>query len=187
MNRFFIVAIMAVLIATMGVSVGYVQAANVNSKAQSDDSPWWCPWCGMSSEGYGPGGYHHMYGYGGGRGWGGNMMGPGYWGHGYMMGPGYGGMMGRGYGGMMGPGYSGPDRWRGYGYDYGSKSPEPLTKEDATKLLKRYVKNTDNPNLKLGKITEEKGNFVGEITTKDGSLVDKIVVNKNTGWMRPVR
>jgi hypothetical protein len=183
MNKFFIVVILAVLVATIGIGVGHVQAANINNKTQTNDSPWWCPWCGMSSEGYGPGGYYHMYGYGRGRGWGGHMMVPGYWG---MMGPGYGGMMGPGYWGpgqMMGPGYSGSDRWRGYG----SKSSEPLTKEDATKLLKRYIRNTNNPNLKLGKVTEGKKGFVGEVTTKDGSLVDKIEVNKNTGWMRPAR
>jgi len=43
-----------------------------------------------------------------------------------------------------------------------------------------------NPNLKLGEI-EDKGNaFEAEIQTKDGSLVDRILVDKYTGWMRSV-
>jgi hypothetical protein len=40
--------------------------------------------------------------------------------------------------------------------------------------------------LKLGKI-EDKGNaFEAEILTKDDSLVDNILVDKYTGWMRSV-
>ena len=45
---------------------------------------------------------------------------------------------------------------------------KPLSKEEATKLLEHYVQATDNPNLKLGKVTEDENNFVGEITTKEG-------------------
>ena len=86
-----------------------------------------------------------------------------------------------GPGNMMGRGYWGSDRWRGYG---ARRLSEPITKEEATRLLKRYVRDTDNPNLKVGKITEEKDRFVGEITTKDGSLVDKIIIDKRTGWMK---
>ena len=83
--------------------------------------------------------------------------------------------------GNMGRGFEGGYRWRGYG---AGRSSKPLTKEEATQLLKRYVKDTDNPNLKLGDVSEEKDRFVGKITTKDGSLVEKIIVNKRTGWMR---
>ncbi len=44
-----------------------------------------------------------------------------------------------------------------------------------------------NPNLKVGKI-EDKGNtFEAEIVTKkEDSLVDRIAVDKYTGWMRSV-
>jgi hypothetical protein len=144
-------------------------------------------------QGYGPG-----YGYGMGPG----MMGPGY-GYGYgmgpgMMGPGYGygygmgpGMMGPGYGygygmgpGMMGPGY-------GYGQQYGQQygrqyqqPQKPLDRDQAKQEVENYLNSMRNPNLKLGKI-EEKGNgYQISIETKDGSLVDKILVDKNTGWMR---
>jgi hypothetical protein len=117
------------------------------------------------------------YGYGMGPG----MMGPGY-GYGYHMGP---GMMGPGYGyGYgMGPGMMGP----GYGYQYGPQYQQPqksLDEKEAKTMLENYLKSTRNPNLKLGKI-EDKGNaFEGEILTQKGSLVDKILVDKNTGWMQ---
>ena len=41
-----------------------------------------------------------------------------------------------------------------------------------------------NPNLKLGAIKDAGSAFEAEIVTKDDSLVDKIMVDKATGWMR---
>lgn len=115
----------------------------------------YCPYCG----GYiGPGS-----GYG---------MGPGMMGRGYGMGP---GMMGPQYGPQYGPGYQGPQY---------QQPQKPMDEKDAKELLENYVQSTRNPNLKLGKI-EDKGNFFeAEIQTKDGSLVDRIIVDKRTGWMR---
>jgi hypothetical protein len=108
----------------------------------------------------------------------GGMMGPGMMGQ-DMMG---GGMMGRG---MMGQGMMGG----GYGPQYGpqyQQPQKPLDEKEATALLENYLQSTRNPNLKLGKI-EDKGNaFEAEIQTKDGSLVDKILVDKNSRWMRSV-
>jgi hypothetical protein len=43
-----------------------------------------------------------------------------------------------------------------------------------------------NPNLKVGKIEDKGGYFEAEITTNDGSLVDKLLVDKDTGRMRSV-
>jgi hypothetical protein len=125
---------------------------------------WYCPYCGQYM---GPGG-----GYGMGPG----MMGPG------MMGPGYGGhMMGPG---MMGPGMMGP----GYGpYQFGpqyQQPREPLKEKDVKQMLENYLQSTRNPNLKLGKITEKNGYFEAEILTKNNALVDKIIVDKYSGWMR---
>ncbi|MBW2058073.1 MAG: hypothetical protein JRJ26_11310 [Deltaproteobacteria bacterium] len=154
---------------------------------------WYCPWCGRP---IGPGGY------GMGPGMMGRGMGPGMMGPGYGMGPGmmgrrgYGmgpGMMGRGYGmgpGMMGPGYGmgpgmmGPGMMgRGYGPE-GRQPEKPMGEKDAKRILENYLNSLRNPNLKLGRV-EDKGNvFEAEIVTKDGSLVDKILVDKNTGWMR---
>ena len=51
-------------------------------------------------------------------------------------------------------------------------------------MLEDYLRSTNNPNLKLGKIEEKETTYVADIVTKDGSLVDKITIDKNTGWMR---
>jgi hypothetical protein len=104
---------------------------------------------------------------------------------GYGMGPGMmmgGGMMGgRGYG--MGPGMMGP----GYGYGPQYQQPQkPLEEKDAKAILENYLRGTRNPNLKLGKITEQGNYFEAEIVTKEGSLVDKILVDRYTGWIRSV-
>jgi len=109
-------------------------------------------------------------------------MGPGMMGQGWRRGgP---GMMGRsgqqGYGmgqRQMGPGY-------GPGSQYQQQPQKPMQKQDAETILNNYLASTRNPNLKLGKI-EDKGNvFQADITTKDGSLVDRIMVDKSTGWIR---
>jgi hypothetical protein len=131
---------------------------------------WYCPYCG------------HPMGPGGGHGMGHGMMDPGMMGPG-MMGP---GMMGPEMGlGMMGPGYRGyePQYAPSYGPQY-QQSPKPLGDKDAKAMLENYIQSTRNPNLKLGKITEKDNYFEAEILTKENSLVDKILVDKFTGWMR---
>ena len=50
--------------------------------------------------------------------------------------------------------------------------------------MENYLTNMRNPNLKLGKIKDTGTAFEAEIVTKDNSMVDKIVVDKITGWMR---
>ena len=104
-----------------------------------------------------------------------------------MMGPGYGmgsGMMGGSYGSgstMMGP---------GHGQQYGRENApqyqqpqKPLNENQAKERVENYLQSTGNPNLKLGKI-EDKGNaFEANIVTKNGSLVNKILVDKDTGQM----
>jgi len=117
------------------------------------------------------------------------MRGPGMRGRGsgYGMGP---GMMGPGYGygrgpGMMGGGYQG----QGYGPQYGSQYQQPqkpLEEKDVKAQLENYVQSTRNPNLKVGKITAKETSFEAEILTKDNALVDKILIDKNTGWMRSI-
>jgi hypothetical protein len=106
-------------------------------------------------------------------------------------GPGYGmepSMMGQGAGmgqGMMGgPGY-------GYGrqYDpqYGSQyqqAQQPLNLNQAKQQVENYLRSKRNPNLKLGKIEEKSNGYQINIETKEGSLVDKILVDKYTGGMR---
>ena len=63
-----------------------------------------------------------------------------------------------------------------------TKQMDPLNKEDAKTLMKNYI--AANPNLKIGEVTEKDDVYVGEIVTKDGSLVEKLVVDKSTGWMK---
>ena len=126
-------------------------------------------------------------------GYGGHMMGPGYGGH--MMDPGYGGhMMGRGYGGhMMGPGYGGhggPMMGPGYGEPCGRNAPpgtyerKALTEKDVESIVHNYIGR--NPNLKVGKIEDKETSFEAEIVTKDNSLVSRLSIDKNTGWVRPL-
>ena len=120
------------------------------------------------------------------------MMGPGggygAWNYcpycGAPMGP---GMMGPGYGmgpGMMGPGY-GPQYGPPHGPPY-QQPREPMKEKDAQQIVENYLRATRNPNLKLGKIIEKGTYFEAEILTKEGSLADKVAVDKSTGWMRSI-
>ena len=109
----------------------------------------------------------------------------GYGNGGYGMGPGMMGDQGYGYGlgpGMMGPGYGyGPNQQ--YPYDQ-QQHQNPIGKGQAKSMVENYLKSTGNPNLKLGKITDDGSSFEADIVTKDNSLVDKILVDKNSGAMR---
>ncbi|MCG6982707.1 MAG: hypothetical protein LJE88_14995 [Deltaproteobacteria bacterium] len=112
-------------------------------------------------------------------------MGYGPMGYGYGMGP---GMMGGWSGyctgpGMMGYGY-GPQYGRQYGPQY-QQPQKPLNESQAKEMVENYLQATRNPNLKLGKIEDKGYAFEVNIVTKDGSLVNKVMVDKNTGWMQP--
>ena len=61
----------------------------------------------------------------------------------------------------------------------------PLKEEGARTVVENYLQSTRNPNLKLGRITEQGDAFEAEIVTNDGSLVNKLLVDKSTGWMHP--
>ena len=111
---------------------------------------------------------------------------------GYGMGP---GMMGRGMGpeggfergsGMMdrGRGQMQGSQQMGSGSQY-SRGKGALSKEDAGSIVKDYLTSTRNPNLKLGKIKDAGNAFEAEIVTKDNSLVDRLLIDKSSGWMRP--
>jgi hypothetical protein len=113
------------------------------------------------------------------------QMGSGRMGSGYGMGS---GMMG---GGMMGSG-TGQGTWgprQGYqnnpqnGSQY-EEFQKPLGPKKARAILEDYLKSKRNPNLKLGKIKDDGYAFEAEIVTKNNSLVDRILIDKNTGGMR---
>ena len=129
----------------------------------------------------------------------GGRMGPGM-GYGYYgRGPGMGsGMMGGrryGYGGGMmgyGPGYGwGPGMMRGYGPGSGYYGPSrvpgpgPVDMKEAKSIMQDYVSSMRNPNLKLGKIKDAGTAFEAEILTKKGNaLVDRVLIDKQTGLLR---
>lgn len=60
-----------------------------------------------------------------------------------------------------------------------------LTREQARSMAEEYVRGTNNPNIRVGKISEEQGYFEVPVTTKDGSLVDTLRIDKQTGEFSP--
>ncbi len=103
----------------------------------------------------------------------------------------------------MGAGQSGYCPWMGGGYGMQrgqggwycpwmgkqtgppvAKPGQPLTADQAKALVEQHI--SGNPNLKVGKVTPKEDAYEVDIVTKDGSLVDKIQVNKQTGWFRSV-
>ena len=59
---------------------------------------------------------------------------------------------------------------------------KPMNKEQVNQLTEHYV--AANPNLKVGDIVEKDDTYVSDIATKNGSLVEKIIVDKKTGFMK---
>ena len=108
------------------------------------------------------------------------MMGPGMMGYGM---PGYGmapGMMGYG----MAPGMM------GYGMAPGMMAPlrQDLTTADVQHMMGHRLAWSGNPHIKLGKVEQKDDDTITvEIVTQDGSLVDKLEVDRHTGYMQPVR
>lgn len=62
----------------------------------------------------------------------------------------------------------------------------PLKEKDVRAFLEDYIMKTRNPNLELGRIRELDHYFEATITTKDKSLVDKIMIDKAKGWARSI-
>ena len=122
-----------------------------------------------SAHGSGGTGYGSGWGYGGCPGM---MMGPGMMGQG-MMGQGMGpGMMGQG----MGPG------------TMGQPLRQDLSAVDVQHMMEHRLTWQGNANLKLGKVEEKDDDTIAaEIVTKDGSVVQRLEVDRHTGWMRPVQ
>ncbi len=68
--------------------------------------------------------------------------------------------------------------------------PQPgkaLTQEDAASIVEDYLKEINNPNLKVGEVERTADeDYLVEIVTKDGSLVDKLEVNRLSGWIHSI-
>lgn len=56
-----------------------------------------------------------------------------------------------------------------------------LTRDQARSMVENYVRGTNNPNIQVGKIAERQGYFEVPITTREGSLVDTVRIDKRTG------
>lgn len=108
-------------------------------------------------------------------------------GNGYGMGPGM--MGGSGYDSYgMGPGMmDGDGSGYGMGRGYGRQSQDtgkPMDAKEAEAMMNDYIKSTRNPNLKLGKVKEVGGAFEAEILTQKNDLVDRVLIDKETGSVR---
>jgi hypothetical protein len=102
------------------------------------------------------------------------MMGPG------MMGP---GMMGQG---MMGPGMMGPGMM-GQGCGNRVVSNQDLSTDDVRHFFEHRLERQGNKRLTLGEVTEaDDDTIVVDITTVDGSLVQRLEVDRHTGQMTQV-
>ncbi len=107
-----------------------------------------------------------------------------------MMGQGQGAMQSGMMGNMMQPGMMGnmtQPGMMGQGMHGNVSSLQaPLTKDDVRVLMEYKLRFfIRNPNLKLGKIKETEEGFEVQIVTRDDSLVNQFVIDKNTGIMKP--
>ena len=79
----------------------------------------------------------------------------------------------------MGSGYGGASAespcWSG-----SAESAVQINKDEAKSLISFQLRRS-NPNLKVGKVTEKEVGFEVTIVTKEDSLVDRLMVEKNTG------
>jgi len=125
---------------------------------------------GQSRNGSGGGWFSMGSGHMGGSGWG--HMGSGS----HMMGSGWGHMSGRYERGSDGSGY---DR------DYGWRSNRQVTSEEAQDIAEHNLRG--NPYIKVGKLSERSEGFEVEIVTrKGGELVNRLLVEKETGRIFPI-
>jgi hypothetical protein len=99
--------------------------------------------------------------------------------------------MGHGYGYSRGPGRMGRGMMGGYGYGMGPgygrqyrTGGKPIDLKEAKAMMSDYLKSSRNPNLKLGKIKDTGNAFEAEIRTKNNALVDRIIIDKSTGYTR---
>ena len=117
---------------------------------------------------------------------GGPGMGMGYGRHmGWGRGMGYGQQMGRGmgYGPQMGYGSQ-----MGYGPWGVPMQPKELTVEDVKTFFEQRLAWRGNPNIKLGDVKEKDENtIVAEIVTQDGSLVQRVEIDRKTGRRTPAK
>ena len=119
------------------------------------------------------------------------------WGYGAFMAP----YPAGGWWGMMGPNMmAGPGMWGGYGpgmtgwYRPGLTGPAlnttardlNLSNDNVKNYFERWLAWQGNPRLKVGDVKEKDADtIVADIVTKDNSLVQRFVVNRRNGYVRP--
>ena len=213
MKRFLIAATVLAVMVSGGLVLAQQQGAGQGQAYGPQGQGWFCPWCGQNSaqgQGMGPGMMRGQQGMMHGqqgmmRGQGmkpcqkGMMRGQGmHRGQGMMRGGQQGMMHGqgmmRGQQGMMhGQGMHRGQQGMQQGWGRGQYGPQggqqqqtaqPLQADQARQLAENYV--AENPNLKVGEVNDndEQGAFVATIVTQDGSLVEKVLIDKETGWMK---
>ncbi|QGY41439.1 hypothetical protein GM415_15375 [Pseudodesulfovibrio cashew] len=111
------------------------------------------------------------------------MMGGGMQGNG--QGGSFGGMMGSGgsMSGSSGSGMTGNQGWNSSGGNYG-QNQAVSTAGQAESIVKSQI--ARNPNLTIGEVVDRENDYMVDVVTHDGSLVDKLIVQKNTGAVRSV-
>lgn len=57
---------------------------------------------------------------------------------------------------------------------------QELTRDDAEHIVEDYLAHRGNPNLKMGKMTETEQEFEIEIVTQDNSLVERLIIDRDT-------
>ena len=100
-----------------------------------------------------------------------------------------------GYGPGNGMGYGRHHRGGGMGGGMGLMGGGPrwdfdkdLSVEQVKDIIEGKIAFHGNDNLKVGKIeAKDDDTVIAEIVTKDGSLVQKVAVNRDTGRMRPTK
>lgn len=99
------------------------------------------------------------------------------WHHGWHMGPGM-------HQDHMGPGMRQDQMGRGM------MQPlrEDLTAKDVKHMMEHRLAWRGNPNVKVGKVEEQDDDtIIAEIVTQEGSLVERMKVDRHTGMMQPMR
>ena len=96
--------------------------------------------------------------------------------------------------GMMGPQMmGGPCQWggcgpgfmmHGYGPGWSGSGDLKLSVENAKAHLDRWISWQGNPRLKVGDVKEKDADtIVADIVTKDNSLVQRLAINRHSGFL----
>ena len=113
------------------------------------------------------------------------MMGPGMMGGQMPMMGGY-GMMGQMP--MMGSGMMGSQMPMMGGWGGMQVLRRDLTADEVKHMMEHRLAWSGNQNVKLGNVSEKEGDVIEvEITDKDGKVVQKLKVDRHTGWMQIVQ